>query len=1130
MLSGMDRLASPRQEMADQIGVGETTKQLFERAQLPNEVLGSIWNLADTDQKGELGLTEFIIAMHLLASYRNGSMRALPQTLPAGLYEAASRRGAPRQSRGSRPTSSIPTSNPIPRHFSESGAKASADEWAITPRDKESFDQIFTTLDTANRGFITGDQAVEFFSNSRLPEETLAHIWDLADIRSEGRLNRDTFAVAMFLIRQQRTKKDVRDALPATLPPNLIPLNMRHQSLPPSQATAPAFDNATNINAPKSASEDLFGLAFTPASPQIPQSTGDSALYRSTPPSDPVSPHILFAPQQSSTRKFVPTSFFGTNMSKNVETFQNNRVPQNAPEDLLGDHDHEVGKKLTQETTDLANLSNQVKTLTEQTREFKSKRVSTEQDLSKAQSQKRDFEVRLSQLRSSYEQEVASFKALEDLLSSSRRDIEKLERDIALVDGTYQDMQTQHQQAAAALDTDQKENTRLKERIRQTNIEINELKPQLEKMKSEVRHQKGLVTINKKQLAINEGELEKLRGDLTGTSKELDETRREFEESTHSLEAKPDVPDSARAANPPTSPSRNPFTRAFNSSSVTSPKNNAFDDFFAPTPSDFPPPSTYDDSPQSVSVPPAPAQSTQITSSFLPFRNSQRHDSTSSSLLAVPPASRMGDTSGVDTPTDQPFSSTPSPEKGEPRSLVEKLIEESARPDVDPLEPPSGNPYKNQSIDVEAFRYLAQPNKPQETPEDTPVADPSQDPFTSGTENRRTSISANDNDFNEAFEGFGNPEKSAEHSNGTATVGQADPNGSSKACDEFPAVGADKERDSKYIEYKFDDDFTRGPPDKNLDLRDRSAVSRPPPTTNESSQSQPPPPGAQVSPPTYDQTIAPHGQTSLRRESNHFPVEFTGLLPHREVAKSPSTLPPNTVPEKVGPPTNFEKGRNTFDSQMPAEPAGSSSLPSAPLPLALGASAAPFAYDQSSTKANQTSSQPPIPAKRALKDIDEDFGDLSEAKEADDKSDDEFHSAQKDKFDEFNPVFDSLDPDLRKSDSSNTEPRQVTSPPQTDWEHIFPGLETPRNNGVQAEPKPAQGFNQERYQLSSDTIPNSQSSMPRLARAVSTGTDHDDPILKRLTGMGYPRDVSLEALEKFNYNLDKAVEDLGSKS
>lgn len=1257
-------------------------------------MLGRIWTLADTEQKGELGLTEFIIAMHLLASYRNGSMRALPQTLPAGLYEAASRRGAPRQFTGSRPTSGITTTNAIPRHFSGSGfptAEASpetrpsyshaqsspsaSEEWAVTPRDKESFDQIFASVDTAKRGFITGDQAVGFFNNSRLPEEVLAQIWDLADIHSEGRLSRDEFAVAMFLIRQQRTKKDARDVLPQTLPPNLIPPSMRQQPILPSQPTAPAFENAGNITAPKSASEDLFGLdAFTSASPQIPQSTGDSALYTSTPPPGPASPQIQPAPPQSSTFKpFVPSSSFGqammtpqsTGLSKSAGTFENRRFPQMAPsavEDLLGDNDPEVSKKLTQETTELANLSNQVSTLTGQMQDVKSKRVSTEQDLTKAQSQKRDFEARLSQLRSAYEQEVVSVKALEDRLSSSRNDTKKLERDMALIDGTYQDMRTQHQQVAAALDMDQKENSRLQELIRQTNTEISELKPQLEKMKSELRHQKGLVTIKKKQLAFNEGEREKFKGDLEETSKELENTSREVEESTRNLEAKSDVPTPIPAASPPTSTNMNPFFRRatsvstekgmsspFTPPNMTAPNHNAFDSFFGPpisssnaqsgppptsfraaspsnyhespqrvittaqsvrssegpdfpTPSDSPPPSIYSDSPQSTGVPPAPAQSRQITSSFLPLRNLQRTDSTSSSLQAVPPASRMGESSGFDTPTDRPLSSTPSPEQRVPNPQFEEpnakfVGVNNLQSTPGAFQPPpaiSGNPYQNQPIDDEVFRYLEQPSDSQEIPgafpgESTPLAQPSvsappkslfssgntspnpaagqsRDPFNSINENRRTPTSAKD-DFNAAFNGFGDTGELPGKSNGSATIGQTDPKGASKAHGEFPPirdVEADEESDSDYSDHGFDDNFTAASPRRPQAVpeepqasaprlsshpteEDHLAVSRPLLTTNESSQSQLPTPGAQVSPPTYDQTISPHGQIGHRRDSNHFPAEYTGLLPSREVPTSPPTsLPSNKVPEKVDTAINIEKGPDVFSGQMPMERAASTSLPSAPLPLAPGASAAPYAYDQSSAKATQIPFQPPVPAKTALNDdFDNEFGDLSEAREADDKGDDEFTSAQKDGFDEFNPVFDSPTPSKSTAHPSSStfstdqgfrdfessiagsgqvsNSRQTNSPPLAmshDWDAMFAGLETPQNNGVKAEPRLAQSFNTEQNQPPQGASSNIQSPKPPLARALSAGTDHDDPILKRLTGMGYPRDASLKALEKFDYNID----------
>lgn len=106
------------------------------------------------------------------------------------------------------------------------GGGAAGGPWAVTPADKQRFDAVFLTVDKAGRGFITGDEAVPFFSNSKLPEDVLAQIWDLADIHKAGQLNRDEFAIAMYLIVQQRSNPGM---LPETLPLSLIPPSVRQQ-------------------------------------------------------------------------------------------------------------------------------------------------------------------------------------------------------------------------------------------------------------------------------------------------------------------------------------------------------------------------------------------------------------------------------------------------------------------------------------------------------------------------------------------------------------------------------------------------------------------------------------------------------------------------------------------------------------------------------------------------------------------------------------------------------------------------------------------------------------------------------------------------------------------------------------
>ena len=536
---------------------GASAKQIFEEAGLPNEVLGRIWGLSDTQGRGSLNVTEFVTAMHLLASYKSGAMRGVPTTLPPGLHEAASRRPPARVGSGSRPSSSAFASPSIPPQFSGARGRpqspitrqqvstplsnqSTGEQWLVSAADKAKFDNIFSGIDRSGSGYLNGEQAVGFFGNAGLPEEVLAQIWDLADIRSEGRLNKEEFAVAMYLIRQQRGSRDGRGILPSTLPQALVPPSMRKQHLPPSQPTAPSFENAP-VTKPRSAADDLFGLdAFgPPAQQQIPQGTGstDAGPFANPPSQAPTSSPVVAS---NTFRPFVPSSSFGQSLSgpqSGSPSPNQTRSMPSAADDLLGDTDPTESSRLTNETSELANLSNQVTGLSRQMGEVQSTRGQTEQELSQQSAQKRAFESRLSQLRALYEKEVKEVKALKDQLSTSRNDTKRLQQDMAVIDGSHQDLSTQHQQLRQALETDQRENTALKERIRQMNAEVDQLKPQLEKLKSDARQQKGLVAINKKQLATNEAERDRLTAEITAAQKEIEDAAREAEASAQQAEA-----------------------------------------------------------------------------------------------------------------------------------------------------------------------------------------------------------------------------------------------------------------------------------------------------------------------------------------------------------------------------------------------------------------------------------------------------------------------------------------------------------------------------------------------------------------------------------------------------------------
>ncbi|KAI1201977.1 hypothetical protein F5X97DRAFT_271537 [Nemania serpens] len=576
---------------------GGPAKTIFEKSQLPNDVLGRIWQLADTEQRGGLVLTEFVIAMHLLTSMKTGALRALPAILPAALYDAATRR-APSASRQS-PTIPPPPVSAIPRQLTGSaqprtnsplgrpplGAQGmgigirpqtTGSDWLITPADKAKYDQFYADLDKTNKGFITGEEAVPFLSQSKLPEDALAQIWDLADITSEGRLTKDSFAVAMYLIRQQRTKTG---PLPTSLPPTLIPPSFRNRIEPSPfapPASAPTPPPIQPPSQPKSALDDLFGLDASPipapaSVPLSPHGTGVATKlaagegFASVKAASPVQS----SPTGNTFKPFMPSSSFGRSLTaqdtggSGTSSQAGRGLQPSTMEDLLGDNDPEISKKLTNETAELANLSNQIGSLSKQMQQVQGHRSTIQNEINQASEQKRNFEQRLSQLRTLYEKEAKDVRVLEEQLKTIREDTRKLTNEMVSIDGNYQDLLGQHRQLSQALQSDQQENATLKQRISTVNSEIAPLKPQIEKLKSEARQQKGLVAINKKQLATLEGERDRLQAEVDDLTKSNEELSRQVSASSPSA-----APAQVVSPAPSTASANNPFFRRPGSSDI----------------------------------------------------------------------------------------------------------------------------------------------------------------------------------------------------------------------------------------------------------------------------------------------------------------------------------------------------------------------------------------------------------------------------------------------------------------------------------------------------------------------------------------------------------------------------------
>uniref|UniRef100_A0A668ANX8 Intersectin 2a n=1 Tax=Myripristis murdjan TaxID=586833 RepID=A0A668ANX8_9TELE len=88
-----------------------------------------------------------------------------------------------------------------------------ASVWAITPEERGKHDKQFDSL-TPILGYVSGEQARKFFLQSGLPAPVLAEIWNLADLDSDGKMDRLEFSIAMKLIKLKLQGRGLPPSLP----------------------------------------------------------------------------------------------------------------------------------------------------------------------------------------------------------------------------------------------------------------------------------------------------------------------------------------------------------------------------------------------------------------------------------------------------------------------------------------------------------------------------------------------------------------------------------------------------------------------------------------------------------------------------------------------------------------------------------------------------------------------------------------------------------------------------------------------------------------------------------------------------------------------------------------------------
>uniref|UniRef100_A0A8C3LE37 Epidermal growth factor receptor substrate 15-like 1 n=1 Tax=Chrysolophus pictus TaxID=9089 RepID=A0A8C3LE37_CHRPC len=228
---------------------GDKVKPVLMNSKLPLDILGRVWDLSDIDKDGHLDKDEFAVAMHLV--YRALEKEPVPSLLPPSLIPPSKRKktpvfpGAvpvlpasppPKDSLRSTPShGSVNSLNSTGSLSPKHSIKQPSVNWVVPMSEKVRYDDIFLKTDTDMDGFVSGQEVKDIFMHSGLSQNLLAHIWALADTRQIGKLSKDQFALAMYLI-QQKVSKGIDP--PQVLSPDMIP---------PTERNTPIQDSSSSV-------------------------------------------------------------------------------------------------------------------------------------------------------------------------------------------------------------------------------------------------------------------------------------------------------------------------------------------------------------------------------------------------------------------------------------------------------------------------------------------------------------------------------------------------------------------------------------------------------------------------------------------------------------------------------------------------------------------------------------------------------------------------------------------------------------------------------------------------------------------------------------------------------------------
>ncbi|KAM7379584.1 hypothetical protein PAMP_005130 [Pampus punctatissimus] len=427
---------------------GDKVKPVLINSKLPLDVLGKIWDLSDVDKDGQLDKDEFTVVMHLV--YRAMENEPVPTTLPASLIPPSKRKksgvalpGAvavlPAMSgltAGSAPLKETRNTPPLgsatplstttislsPKHSFKSSSQPAVN-WVVPVADRERYDDIFKKTDTDNDGLVTGTEVIEIFMQSSLSQTMLAQIWGLADTKQTGKLTREQFSLAMYLI-QQKVVKGMDP--PSTLTPDMIP---------PSERTAASVAGPSYMGLMSAVRPEYAALANICRDST--SSTG-SAELTGIKELDDLSQEIA----QLQREKFI--------MEQEIREKEETIRQQNSEvQDMQND--------LDRESSSLKDLDSQKQDAQERLEEMDQQRSKLEGMLNDVKQKCQEESQMISSLQSQIRSQESDLRSQEDELSRTKVDLSRLQEEEAQLEQSLLSGRVQLDSIIKSLKTTQEE-------------------------------------------------------------------------------------------------------------------------------------------------------------------------------------------------------------------------------------------------------------------------------------------------------------------------------------------------------------------------------------------------------------------------------------------------------------------------------------------------------------------------------------------------------------------------------------------------------------------------------------------------------------------------------------------------